>query len=469
MLYHCLCTIFYHREGKNSMRKKLSMVLSFVLSLIIISAMFMIGADAAGVSFDPQLELSSDYIYLINLDTDTPIYQKNADQKCYPASVTKIMTYIIVTEKIEDLDNTMVTIKQDVLDQLEGTDSSVSGLFEYVDEKISVLELLNCMMIPSGNDAALILADYIGDGDVSAFVDLMNQKAQELGCKNTHFVNPHGLHDEDHYTTAYDVYRITEYAITTPHFTEITNTTTYYLSLDTESESPITTTNNMINENSEGDYYYEYARGIKTGTTDEAGYCLVSTAVKDGIAYLCVAMHAPCYDEDGYYADNGAMLDSKALYEWAFENMELQEVVAEQTPVCEVKVNYAMDKDSLLLVPEYAYSTMLPVDIDKNNDINIVSDVPDVIDTPVTKGTLVGTATVYYKDQELTKINLIASESVEKSELIYAMTVIKNVVTSPIFIIAAVFVLVLFIAYLIFVARLNKGKDKEKVNKPRNL
>lgn len=452
------------------MRKKLSMGIAFVLAFVMLSAMFMTGASAAGVSFDPQLDLNSDYLYLVNLDTDTPIFQKDADKKCYPASTTKIMTYIIVTEKVKDLEKTMVTIKQSVLDELEGTDSSVSGLSEYVDEKISVLELLYCMMVPSGNDAALVLADYVSDGDVPKFVDLMNQKAKELGCKNTNFMNPHGLHDENHYTTAYDIYKITEYAITTPHFTDITNTTTYYLSLDKDGESPIVTTNNLINENAEGEYYFEYAKGIKTGTTDEAGYCLVSSAIKDGVAYMCVAMHAPCYDDNGDYRDNGAMLDSKALYEWAFGSMELQQVVAERTPVCEVNINYAMDKDTLLLVPEYAYSTMLPVDMGKD-DIVIKSDVPEVIDTPVSKGTRVGTATIYYKDQELTKINLVASETVEKSELVYAMTVIKNVVTSPIFIIAAAFVLILFIAYLIFVARLNKnnGKDKEKVNKPREL
>lgn len=444
------------------------MGIAFVLTLIILSTMFMLNVSAASVSFDPQLDLNSDYIYLVNLDTDTPIFQKDADKKCYPASTTKIMTYIIVTEKVKDLENTMVTIKQSVLDELEGTDSSVSGLSEYVDKKISVLELLYCMMVPSGNDAALVLADYVGNGDVSAFVELMNQKAKELGCKNTNFVNPHGLHDEKHYTTAYDIFKITEYAITMPHFTDITNTTSYYLTLDEEGETPIVTTNSMINENAEGDYYYEYAKGIKTGTTDEAGYCLVSSAVKDGIAYMCVAMHAPCYDDYGDYRNNGAMLDSKALYEWAFGSMELQQVVAEKTPVCEIKVNYAMDKDTLLLVPEYAYSTMLPVEMVKG-DIVIKSNVPEVIDTPVTKGTRVGTATIYYKDQELTTINLVASETVEKSELVYAMTVIKNVVTSPIFIIAAAFVLVLFVAYLIFVARLNKGKGKEKVNKPREL
>ena len=450
------------------MRKKLSIGVSFILTLIIVASVFMVNAGAAGVNFDPGFELNSDYLYLINLDTDTPIYQKNSEEKCYPASTTKIMTYIVVTEQIEDLEKSMVTIKQDVIDQLDGTDSSVAGLEEYVDQKMSVLELLHCMMIPSGNDAALILADYVCDGDVDAFVELMNQKAVELGCKNTHFMNPHGLHDENHYTTAYDMYKITEYAITTPYFTDITNKSIYYLSLDEEEENPIVTTNSMINENAEGDYYYEYTKGIKTGTTDEAGYCLVSTAMKDGIAYLCVAMHAPCYDENGDYRDNGAMIDSKALYEWAFEKMELQQVVAENDPVTEIKINYAMDKDTLLLVPEYAYSTMLPVEMSKN-DLSIKCDVPEVVDTPITKGTLIGTATVYYKDQELTKVNLVASETVEKSEILYAMTVIKNVVTSPIFIVTAALVLILFVAYLIFVARLNKKKGKEKVNKPREL
>ncbi len=443
--------------------------MSAALVTIITALIFCVGAGAASISFDPGIETNSDYIYLINLDTDTPIYQKNADKRCYPASTTKIMTYIIVTEKVKDLENTMVPIKESVLNELEGTDSSVAGLYNYIDKEISVLELLYCMMVPSGNDAALVLADFVGNGDVSAFVDLMNQKAKELGCKNTHFTNPHGLHDEEHYTTAYDLYKITEYAITTPHFTDITNTTTYYLSLDEDGESPLVTTNSMINENAEGDYYYEYARGIKTGTTDEAGFCIVSTAMNEGVAYMCVAMHAPCYDENGEYLDNGAMQDSKALYEWAFGGMDLQEVVGEQTPVCEINVNYAMGKDTLRLVPEYAYSTMLPVDREKN-DLKIEPNVSESIDSPITKGTRVGTATVYYKNQPLTTINLVADETIEKSELVYIMTVVKNVVTSPIFIIAAAFVLVLFIAYLIFVARIGRKKDKEeKVNNPRDL
>ena len=106
-----------------------------------------------------------------------------------------------------------------------GTGSSLAGVLE--GEELTAMQLLNCMMIPSGNDAALVLADYIGGGDSQKFVDMMNEKAKELGCTNTHFMNPHGLHDEQHYTTAQDLYLITKYAMTLPYFMEICSKTYY--------------------------------------------------------------------------------------------------------------------------------------------------------------------------------------------------------------------------------------------------
>ena len=108
-------------------------------------------------------------------------------------------------------------------------------------------DLLNCLMVKSGNDAALLLAHHIGEGPIQKFIDMMNAKAEELGCENTHFMNPHGLHDEDHYTTASDLAVITRYAQTLPYFNEITNTLTAYLSVDTAKEYPLISTNYMIN------------------------------------------------------------------------------------------------------------------------------------------------------------------------------------------------------------------------------
>lgn len=444
------------------MMKKLTYITSFLLALILLTVSL---PDVAAANFDPGFETKSDSIYLVNLDTDTPVYEKNEQKKRYPASVTKIMTYIIVVEQVKDLENTKVKIQQDILDRLDGTGSSLSGLENHVDEQLSVLDLLYCMMVSSGNDAALVLADFVGNGDVNSFVKMMNAKAKELGCKNTNFVNPHGLHDPNQYTTAYDMYKIAQYAISLPHFMEICNTTTYYV--DPDDDEPLVTSNHLIDPNRGGEYYYEYAKGIKTGTTDEAGYCLISTAVKDGVAYLCVAMHAPCYDADGNTIDNGAMLDSKQLYEWAFDNLALKKVVGEQTPVCETKVNYAFNKDTLLLVPEYSFSTMVPVGDDKDA-VEIVPNIPESVDTPVTKGQKIGTADIKYGGQKIASVNLVASESVDRSEFVYGVTVIKNVITSPWFIGAAVLVLILFIIYLIAVSMIGK-KKKGNVKKFRDL
>ena len=195
------------------MKKMLSVISALIMVVVIISMSVMpVGAVKNSIDFKTK----TDILYLVNLDTDTVVYSKNSDKKCYPASTTKIMTYIVVTEQVKSLEDTKVKIKQDVLDQLWGTGSSLSGLENYVDEELSVYQLLHCMMVSSGNDATLVLADYLGKGDVDAFVKLMNDKAKELGCKNTKFANPHGLHDDKQYTTAEDMFKITQYAMTTP-------------------------------------------------------------------------------------------------------------------------------------------------------------------------------------------------------------------------------------------------------------
>lgn len=427
------------------MKKKLS-VISALIMVIVILAISVVPVGAVKNSID--FKTKTDILYLVNMDTDTVVYSQNADKKCYPASTTKIMTYIVVTEKVKNLENTKVLIKQDILDQLLGTGSSLSGLENYVDEELSVYQLLNCMMVSSGNDAALVLADYLGEGDVSAFVKLMNQKAKELGCKNTNFVNPHGLHDKKQYTTAEDLLKITQYAMTTPYFTDVTNTVEYYI--DGDSEEPLTTTNLMLDSDYE-DYYYEYAKGIKTGTTDEAGRCLVSTALKDNVSYMCIAMNAPCYDKDGNELEtNYAMLESKKLYEWAYKNVTMRTVLGKDDNVASIKVKYSENTDVVNLVPEYSYATMLTKDI-KDSDIKITAQCQEEIDAPVTKGTILGTATVSYKGEQLTKVNLIAAENVEKSEFLYFKAVALNILTSKMFIIAISVIVGLFVLYVVLV------------------
>lgn len=435
------------------MKKKLSFLFAFLLAVITISFSVI---PAGAVKNNIDFKTKTDVLYLVNLDTDTVVYSRNSDKKCYPASTTKIMTYIVVTEKVKNLQDTKVKIKQDLLDQLNGTESSLSGLSDYADEELSIFQLLHCMMVSSGNDAALVLADFVGEGDVKSFVKMMNEKTKELGCKNTNFVNPHGLHDDKQYTTAEDMLKIARYALTTPYFVDVTDTVEYYI--DGDDEEPLISTNKMINPDEE-DYYYEYAKGIKTGTTDEAGRCLVSTALKDDVAYMCIAFNAPCYDDEGYDLEtNYAILESKKLYEWAYENVTMHEILGKNQKVATVAVNYGDNAEEVALVPEYSYSTMLAKDF-KENDIKITAKCQDNIDAPVKKGTVLGTATIQYKGEELTKVNLIAAENVEKSDFSYFMAIAKNIVVSPTFVITTIIVAVLFVVFIVIMFVLSKKKE----------
>lgn len=435
------------------MKMKTFFMFSLVL-FILLSGTF--SQKAAAASYNVDCDITSKSVYLVNLDTGISVYEKAANERRYPASTTKIMTYIITAENVKNFDNTKIKVKESVLNELSGTGSSTAGLI--AGETLTVTQLLNCLMIPSGNDAALILADYIGGGDVSVFVRMMNDKAKELGCENTHFMNPHGLNDPDHYTTASDLAKITEYAMTLPKFMEICNTT---ISTCIGEDRPLITTNYLIDDVRGGDYYYAYAKGIKTGSTgDDSGYCLVSSAVYNGYSYLCVALGAP-YSENGEQLDNGAMIDSANLYRWAFNNLQLTTVIDEKTIVDEVNLKFAWGKDRLKLVPSTNYSTILPSDI-KASSIDKDYSIPESVNAPVKAGDKIGTVTLRYANNELATVDLVAAETVDQSDLLVALDGIQRAVSSPWFIICAALVVILFIVYIIVATIYSKRRRNNR-------
>ncbi len=429
----------------------------FTAIVVFLSALIMPPqqVNAAEFNFDEELHCKS--IYLENLDTETVVFTKDPDARRFPASTTKIMTYIIAAENVSDFANTYVTVKGDVLHMLDGTGSSIAGLVE--NEKLSIYQLLNCLMIPSGNDAAMILADYIGGGNIDKFVGMMNEKAKELGCTGTHFSNPHGLNDPNHYTTVSDMAKITKYAMTMPYFSEISNTTT---SDCLGEDRYLVTTNYMIDENRGGEYYYPYAQGIKTGSTgNDSGYCLVSTAVRYGYTYLCVAYGAPYEKANGDPYENGAMIDSANLYRWAFNNLSIKSIIGRNDMLKEIKINYAWHKDTIHLSPAENYSTIMPDDVSIES-IDKTFNIPESVDAPVREGDKIGTVTLSYANQELATIDLLASESVDRSELIMALVALKNIISTPWFIISIIIVVILVIAYFILIAVYNKRKKTQR-------
>lgn len=443
------------------MKKKISIVISAIL--VLSTVFFSTFVPANAVSYKNNVKLASKTALLINLDTGQTVFEKNADKKRYPASTTKIMTYIIVAEHVDNFKKTEVEIKQSVLDVLNGTGSSVANVSSHVGEKMTVLDLLYSMMVPSGNDAAVVLADYVGGGSVEKFVSMMNDKAKKLGCKNTHFQNPDGLHNKNHYTTAKDLAIMTQYALTLPEFSKITNTTTYYVKGE---NSPLVTTNSLIDANRGGSYYYQYAQGIKTGTTDEAGHCLVTIGSADGYSYLGVFLNSPINPENDVY---GTMIDAKELFRWSLTKLELNQVASSETPICEEKINHAWGKNSVQLVPEKNINAIVPKTFEES-DIKVETEIPDSIDAPIEEGDIVGKAVVYYNGKQvkektkIAEVNLVSNETVERSGILYVLSVIQSIIFSNWFIVAIAAIVILLVIYIIISSIIKRRKRRNRRN-----
>lgn len=240
-------------------------------------------------------EIDSKYVILYNATTDTILYKKSAEAKCYPASTTKLLT-AIVANKILDNDK-IITVGDEIT--LIGEDSSIAGL--EVGQKLTVKQLLYALLLPSGNDAAYTLAvasarKFANDDTLSTekaidtFSELMNDAAKELGAKNSHFTNPDGFHDKDHYTTALDLLKIANYAKSIPLINEICGTYQTTQTIKSGEEFYWVNSNKLLNQ---GEYCYsEYADGMKTGFTDEAGTSVISSFTKDGSTQIVVAMNS---------------------------------------------------------------------------------------------------------------------------------------------------------------------------------
>ena len=434
--------------------KKISLFLILILIFTLCSSIF---ASAYSLPEEPH----SEAVLLVYSDKDTIVYEKNANKKLFPASLTKIMTAVIVLEKIKDLDTVKITAKESVLRLLDGTDSSHADIV--TGETLTMRQLLYCLLVQSANDAAVIIADYLGEGDINKFIKMMNDKAKQLNCTTTNFMNPHGLHDTEHYTTANDMYKITKYAMTLPAFSEICATTRYTIPETTKNdERTLVTTNYLLDRVNGGDYYYEYAKGIKTGYTDESGRCLVSNATKDGYNYLLITMGA--FDDD----DNYSFIDAIDIYEWVFSTLKLKTIIDEKTPTGEVKVDLSWDKEFVTVIPKQSFTALIPAQVDATSII-VELTLPDSIPAPVKAGDKLGTAKLYLADEFLGEIDLIASESIEQSKILAFLNSLNSIISSSLAKIFICILIFLIVAYIIFNIIINRSKKKKTYKKVKDF
>ena len=249
----------------------------------------------------------ADSYIVIDADSGRIIGSKNADVKLPMASTTKIMTTILAIDKIKNL-NKVVEIPESCTN-IEG-----SSLYLIPKQKVKVIDLLYGTMLRSGNDAALALANIAAKNNEEKFIVMMNEKADELGAYNTNFINPNGLHDDDHYTTAYDLALISKYAMENDVFREIVSTKKY------KAES----LNTVLYNKNKVVHQYEFGSGIKIGYTKAAGRCLVASAKKENTEIIVVVLN-----------DNNWFEDSYKLFDWALENYNSYNIVEKDQYICD--------------------------------------------------------------------------------------------------------------------------------------
>ncbi len=382
----------------------------FFLALLL-AGQLSVPAGAVAAS-DPAVQAKA--ALLVDRKTGAVIYGLNERGELYPASTTKIMTCLLVLEAI---DEGRLKLSQEITatpTALEGLaeDGSTAGI--KAGEVLTVEELLYCLMVVSANEAGAILAEKIS-GTVDSFVDRMNAKAQELGCENTHFMNPHGYHDSQHYTSAWDLYLITEAALEYPDFLRICDASSHTVPATNLSEArQLNNTNFLIR--SGRDYYNADVHGVKTGSHSQAGHCLVTTAQHASMDLLCVILGADRVQQaDGSWWTY-SFGETNRLYDWAFANFSYQTVLKEEDVAGEAPVSLS-STDHVTLRPAKTVELLLPrgvklEDLEKSITLNA-----DPAEAPIAEGDVLGVMSISLDGETLAEVDLLAFTSVEASRL----------------------------------------------------
>lgn len=415
-----------------------------IISLILTTALNVSAYEPSGV------EITAKSALLVSLDTDEVLFEKNADQKVYPASITKIMTTLLILESDKYDPDAKIAMTEEALDLISGTGSSVSLL--NAGEEITQLDLVYMVLMSSYGDCALLGAIYYG-GSVENFVSMMNSRAAELGLEGTHYENPIGLHHEENYTTARDTYLLTKTALKNDTFKEVCESTRHTVKTSMSGDRVLSTTN-FLQDNTTN-YYYQYAKGVKTGYTDEAGRCLVSTASYNGYNYVCIVFGCPANEKNHF-------TESANLYRWAFNNFEYKTVADSSNPICEIGVDLSLDTDFVSLYVEKSFISVLPKDADDSTISIVPHPVSETVDAPIKKGDVLGTADVIYAENVIGTVNLVANEDIEKSTILTVLDAVKNFFTSSYMKVVYVIIAVAILLFIIAVIKMNSKRSKKR-------
>lgn len=377
------------------MKMKKLFVILFLTILIILNCNFVLATNET----TNQLSISAESAFLIDNNTNKVLYNKNENQKMYPASTTKILTAIIVLENC-NLNDTATASYNAVMSIPEGY--SVANI--QIDEQFTIEQLLELLLVHSANDAANVLAEHVG-GSIDSFVAMMNTKVNELGLSNSHFINAYGKHDDNHYTTAHDLAYIMKYCLKNETFRKIAGQASCAIPATNKyGTRTYNSTNELLIPGSS--YYYKYLTAGKTGYTSQAKECLVSSSYQNDLELICVTL-----------GSNNRFSDTRKIYEYGYSNYSLKNIVNENDIVTNIEVaNATKDTKNLNLLIDKSISALVKTS-DQNESLEPEITLNPDISAPIEEGSILGEVKYSVDGIEYTA-NLIAANNVDKSKVI---------------------------------------------------
>jgi D-alanyl-D-alanine carboxypeptidase (penicillin-binding protein 5/6) len=331
---------------------------------------------------------------LLEQDTGKVLYDKNSNEKLPPASMTKIMTMLLIMEEIE---KGKLSLKDKVRASEYAASMGGSQIFLEPGEEMTVDEMLKGIAIASGNDASVAMAEHIA-GSEEAFVEMMNKKAKDLGLKNTNFQNPTGLPADNHYSTAYDMAVMAKELMKYPLIRKYTGKYEDYLRQNSEKKFWLVNTNKLVR-------FYPGVDGVKTGFTTEARYCLTASAMKNGMRVIAVVMGAP--------TSKVRNAQVTKLLDYAYAHYTTKQLYKKDQPIATVKVNRGSEKQvSLVAADNVSILAKKGESIDKVKKQVIME---KKVKAPVKKGDALGTLVLRNGDAIISKTSLVASEDIDEA------------------------------------------------------
>lgn len=427
--------------------------------------------------YKPDFDVQAQAVYLVNGESGLVVYQKNADTPMVMASLVKMMTCLVAMDHVQDLDGETVTAKQWVFDELYGKNASHADIWK--GETLTVRELLYAMLMPSANEAALMLAEHVSGGYIPNFLYMMNSKAEALGCANTNFADPNGL-SQDNITTAHDMYLITKAFMENATLVEIASSNSYKMAAHNHAEPYyIATTNRfLVPTDPYAKAFPKIASSVVAGKTGSLGEWqnFASKAVKDGVTYYCVVLNSP-NAADAVATENEltlvrpALYETAKLYEWVYDNFSTRAALDVTRPITEARVKYSTDMTSVRLMPSSDLKTVLPNDANENTILKTF-DLPEYLAAPLKTGDVVGTVTLSLEGQEIGTADLLVAQDVNRNWVLFGIQKVGEFLGTIYFKIGLVVVLLLAGGYVLLVVQARKKQQQQRrqknVRSPKN-